>query len=160
MHPAKFQRTNSGTEGKITKTRSGSSGFGSGCRSRLYKMMARCEIKACRLPVLSFRRATELSGQPSRPRSRRIILPRLTACGASTAARELANAARQHRSLDTLTSVNEQGVNDPQVDQDEDDRPKRLSGDKQEIGEGLNAHEDDAEPACPGRPTDDSKPSR
>jgi hypothetical protein len=62
--------------------------------------------------------------------------------------------------LDRLTSVNEEGMNDPQVDQDEDDRPKRLSRDKQEIGEGLNAHEDDAEPAGPGRPRDDSKASR
>ena len=61
--------------------------------------------------------------------------------------------------LDRLTSVNEQGVNDPQVDQDESDRPKRLSRDKQEIGEGLNTHEDDAEPAGPGRPRDDSKPA-
>jgi hypothetical protein len=32
--------------------------------------------------------------------------------------------------------VNEQGVNDPQVDQDENDRPKRLNRDKQDIGEG------------------------
>ena len=62
--------------------------------------------------------------------------------------------------LDRLTSVNEQGVNNPQVDQDEGDRPKRLSRDKQEIDEGLDAHEDDAEPAGPGRPRHDSKPSR
>jgi hypothetical protein len=56
--------------------------------------------------------------------------------------------------------VNEQGMNDPQVNQDESDRPKRLSRDKQEIGEGLDAHEDDAKPAGPGRPRHDSKTSR
>ena len=56
--------------------------------------------------------------------------------------------------------MNEQGVNDPQVDQDEGDRPKRLSRDKQEIGEGLDAHKDDTEPAGPGRPRHNSKPSR
>ena len=44
--------------------------------------------------------------------------------------------------LDRLTSVNEQGVNDPQVDDDKGDRPKRLNRDKQEIGEGLDAHEE------------------
>jgi outer membrane receptor protein involved in Fe transport len=67
---------------------------------------------------------------------------------------------RPPRALDRLTSVNERGVNDPHFDQDESDRPKRLNRDKQEIGEGLDAHEDDAEPASPGRPRDDSKPSR
>jgi hypothetical protein len=50
---------------------------------------------------------------------------------------------RRHRGLDRLTSVNEQGVNDPQVDEDKGDRPKRLNRDKQEIREGLDAHEDD-----------------
>jgi hypothetical protein len=62
--------------------------------------------------------------------------------------------------LDTLTPVNEQGVNNPQVNQDEGDRPKWLNRDKEEVGEGLDAHEDDAEPASPGRPADDSKASR
>jgi hypothetical protein len=56
--------------------------------------------------------------------------------------------------------VNEQGMNDPQVDDDKGDRPKRLNRDKQEIGDGLDAHEDEAEPASPGRPRDDSKASR
>ena len=56
--------------------------------------------------------------------------------------------------------MNEQGVNDPQVDQDESDRPKRLSRDKQEICEGLDAYEDDAEPAGPGRPRHDPETSR
>jgi hypothetical protein len=67
---------------------------------------------------------------------------------------------RRHRWVSRLTSVNEQGMNDPQVDQDENDRPKRLNRDKQEIGDGLDAHEDDAKPASPGSPRDDSKPSR
>ena len=62
--------------------------------------------------------------------------------------------------LDMLTPVNEQGVNDPQIDQDEGNRPKRLSRDKQEIDEGLDAHKDDPKPARPGRPGDHSKTSR
>ena len=75
---------------------------------------------------------------------------------------KLANAASPGSidGLDRLTSVNEQGMNDPQVDQDEGDRQKRLNRDKQEIGEGLDAHKNDAEPAGPGRPRDDSKASR
>jgi hypothetical protein len=68
--------------------------------------------------------------------------------------------AQQHDGLDALTSVNEQGMNNPQINQDEGDRPKRLSRDKQEIGESLDAHEDDTEPASPGRPRHDSKSSR
>jgi hypothetical protein len=56
--------------------------------------------------------------------------------------------------------VNKQGVNDPQVDQDKGNRPKRLSWDKQEINQGLDAHEDDAKPARPGRPRNDSETSR
>ncbi len=74
---------------------------------------------------------------------------------------KLANAASAGsiNGLDRLTSVNEQGMNDPQVDEYEGDRPKWLNRDKQEVGEGLNAHEDDAEPASPGRPEMTPKPA-
>ena len=113
----------------------------------------RCDIKAHRLPVLS---SGERQNYQANQVGRAVVELSIPACLYVTLRQPQENWRTLPGSIDgsdTLTSVNEQGVNDPQVDQDEGDRPKRLSGDKQEIGKGLDAHEDDAEPAGPGRPT-------
>src|SRR6185436_19470379 len=121
------------TEGKITKTRSGSSSTGSGCRSRPYKLLAVARSKRDAFQTSGFRaRATELSGQP-RTRSLELSPHTRLAATARRPQRIGQRFSAASRGLDTLASVNEQGVNNPQINHDANDRPKRLSRNKQEI---------------------------